>query len=41
MLCITIASAPPRRESAFLSLTCIREEGDIKDQYALAYASIV
>ena len=32
MLCITIASTPPRRESALLSLACIRKKGDIKDQ---------
>jgi len=32
MLYITIASAPPRREIALLSLACIRKKGDIKDQ---------
>ena len=32
MLCITIASAQPRRESALLSLACIRKKGDIKYQ---------
>src|SRR6218665_3115798 len=31
-LFITIASAPPRRESALLSLAYIRTKGDIKDQ---------
>ena len=28
----TIASAPPRHESALLSLTCIRKKGNIKDK---------
>src|SRR6218665_1969869 len=32
MLCITIAYAPPRRESSLLSLACIRKKGYIKDQ---------
>src|SRR6218665_2365217 len=31
MLCITIASVPPRRESALLSLACTRKNGNIKD----------
>src|SRR6218665_586774 len=38
MLCITIASAPPRREIALLSLACIRKKGDIKDElYCIVY----
>jgi len=32
MLCITIASAPPRRESALLNLACTRMKGNIKHQ---------
>ena len=32
MLCIAIASAPPRRESTLLTLACTRKKGDIKDQ---------